>query len=136
MAITQPRKVLTSSPSAFAARPWSRSFPLVPIRLPRHHRRQAGVGCPGVNHWQYNKGRIQGAFAMPVHDWTRVDAGIFHAFHLNWLGRLQDALNDGILPAGHYALAEQHAGRMLPDLLTLNASGMPAVGPSPALTGA
>ncbi len=56
---------------------------------------------------------------MPVHDWTRVDAGIFHAFHLNWLGRLQDQLNDGILPKGYYALAEQHAGRLIPDVLTL-----------------
>ena len=21
---------------------------------------------------------------MPVHDWTRVDAGLFHAFHQGW----------------------------------------------------
>ncbi len=46
---------------------------------------------------------------MAVHDWTRVDAGIFHAFHLRWLGRLQDALNGGIMPPNYYALAEQHA---------------------------
>src|ERR1700733_11930657 len=59
---------------------------------------------------------------MPVHDWTRVDAGIFHAFHLSWLGRLQDALNDGIMPASYYALAEQHAGRLIPDILTLQSS--------------
>src|SRR5262245_49787846 len=59
---------------------------------------------------------------MPVHDWTRVDAGIFHAFHLSWLGRLQDSLNDGILPKDYYALAEQHAGRLIPDLLTLHLS--------------
>ncbi|MFO0965400.1 MAG: DUF4058 family protein [Gemmataceae bacterium] len=58
---------------------------------------------------------------MPVHDWTRVDAGIFHAFHLSWLGRLQDSLNDGVLPEGYYALAEQHAGRLIPDILTLHA---------------
>jgi hypothetical protein len=25
---------------------------------------------------------------MPVHDWTRVDAGLFHAFHQGW--RLPD----------------------------------------------
>lgn len=72
---------------------------------------------------------------MPVHDWTRVDAGIFHAFHLSWLSRLQDALNDGILPQGYYALAEQHAGRMIPDLLTLKVSDAPqltqAAGASP-----
>jgi hypothetical protein len=47
---------------------------------------------------------------MPVHDWTRVDDGIFHAFHLAWLGELQKALNRGILRAGYYALAEQIAG--------------------------
>lgn len=56
---------------------------------------------------------------MPVHDWMRVDAGIFHAFHLSWLGRLQNALNDGILPKAYYALAEQHSGRIIPDVLTL-----------------
>lgn len=64
---------------------------------------------------------------MPVHNWTRVDAGIFHAFHLSWLGRLQDALNDGIMPEGYYALAEQHAGRLIPDILTLNVNSPPNV---------
>ncbi len=59
---------------------------------------------------------------MPAHDWARVDAGIFHAFHLAWLGYLQTALNDGLLPAGYYALAEQHAGAAIPDFLTLHAS--------------
>lgn len=59
---------------------------------------------------------------MPVHDWTRVDAGIFHAFHLGWTGGLQNALNEGLLPQGYYALAEQHAGRLIPDLLSLHAS--------------
>lgn len=61
---------------------------------------------------------------MPVHNWTRVDAGIFHAFHLSWLGRLQDALNDGVLPHRYYALAEQHAGRAIADLFALK-SGKP-----------
>ena len=22
---------------------------------------------------------------MPIHDWTRVDAGLFHAFHHDWV---------------------------------------------------
>ena len=72
---------------------------------------------------------------MPVNDWTRVDAGIFHAFHLNWLGRLQDALNDGIMPKGYYALAEQHAGRLIPDVLTLKVSDHkgPPSAPGPGL---
>jgi hypothetical protein len=57
---------------------------------------------------------------MPAHEWMRVDAGIFHAFHLGWLGYLQSALNDGLLPEGYYALAEQHAGATIPDFLTLH----------------
>jgi hypothetical protein len=32
---------------------------------------------------------------MPVHDWSRVDAGIFHALHTVWCSRLQE----GQLPA-------------------------------------
>jgi hypothetical protein len=59
---------------------------------------------------------------MPAHDWMRVDAGIFHAFHLAWLGQLQAALNGGLLPAGYYAMAEQHAGAAIPDFLTLHTS--------------
>jgi hypothetical protein len=43
---------------------------------------------------------------MPVHDWTRVDAGIFHAFHHDWITDLARALNQGILPADYYALPE------------------------------
>jgi uncharacterized protein DUF4058 len=56
---------------------------------------------------------------MPVHDWTRVDAGIFHHFHLEWIGDLSRALNRGLLPPDYYALAEQMAGRVGPDVLTL-----------------
>ena len=59
---------------------------------------------------------------MPLHDWTRVDAGIFHAFHVAWVSEIQKALNEGVLPEGYYALAEQHAGRAVADLLTLHAS--------------
>ncbi len=59
---------------------------------------------------------------MPVHDWTRVDAGIFHAFHVAWLSEIQKALNAGVLPEGFYALAEQHAGRAIADVLTLHGS--------------
>jgi len=59
---------------------------------------------------------------MPVHDWTRVDAGIFHDFHTVWIGAIRTALNEGLLPEGYYALAEQHAGRPITDVLTLHAS--------------
>lgn len=59
---------------------------------------------------------------MPVHDWTRVESGIFHAFHVGWIPEIQKALNEGLLPEGYYALAEQHYGRPITDLLTLHAS--------------
>lgn len=59
---------------------------------------------------------------MPVHDWILVEAGIFHDFHTVWIGHLRTALNDGLLPEGYYALAEQHAGRPITDVLTLHAS--------------
>src|SRR5439155_15811635 len=56
---------------------------------------------------------------MPVHDWTRVEAGIFHAFHHRWISAISDALNEGILPEDYYALPEQHAAGFGPDVLTL-----------------
>ncbi len=58
---------------------------------------------------------------MPVHDWTRVDAGIFHSFHTAWITHLSEALNAGLLPPDHYALEEQIAGGVGPDVLTLKA---------------
>jgi hypothetical protein len=56
---------------------------------------------------------------MPVHDWTRVTAGIFHDFHHTWITEVKRALNSGLLPPDHYALAEQIAGGLGPDVLTL-----------------
>ena len=60
---------------------------------------------------------------MPVHDWTRVEAGTFHDFHNTWIIHLKEALNGGLLPGGYYALSEQHAGTLIPDVLTLHAPG-------------
>jgi Protein of unknown function (DUF4058) len=56
---------------------------------------------------------------VPIHDWTRVDAGLFHAFHQRWISALSDALNTGVLPPDYYALAEQSVGGPVPDILTL-----------------
>jgi len=56
---------------------------------------------------------------MPIHDWTRVPAGIFHDFHHEWISTIKQALNRGLLPRDHYALAEQFAGQYGPDVLTL-----------------
>ncbi len=50
---------------------------------------------------------------MAIHDWTRVDAGVFHDFHLAWIGELRRVLNSGLLPPDYYALAEQIAGRLV-----------------------
>jgi hypothetical protein len=60
---------------------------------------------------------------MPIHDWTRVDAGIFHAFHHDWITEIARALNRGLLPAGYYALPEQLAAGLGPDVLTLHTPG-------------
>lgn len=43
---------------------------------------------------------------MAIHDWPRVDAGIFHAFHQNWITEISRTLNNGVLPADYYALPE------------------------------
>lgn len=65
---------------------------------------------------------------MPVHDWSRVDAGTFHDFHCGWIVEIRNALNNGVLPPEYYAMAEQIAGRMIPEVLTQHAPG-PEDGP-------
>jgi hypothetical protein len=72
---------------------------------------------------------------MPIHDWTRVAPGTWHAFHLSWLAEIQKALNGGLLPPQYYALAEQIAGPLGPDVLTLqepdvSPNGAPGAPPS------
>ncbi|MGO9600159.1 MAG: DUF4058 family protein [Isosphaeraceae bacterium] len=76
---------------------------------------------------------------MPIHDWTRVDAGIFHHFHQRWIAALTDVLNERLLPMEYYALAEQQGAGFEPDILTLktgkvaeeadDATGSPEEGP-------
>jgi hypothetical protein len=56
---------------------------------------------------------------MPMHDWTAVPAGIFHAFHHRWISALSDSLNLGLLPREYYALPAQQAAGFGPDVLTL-----------------
>jgi hypothetical protein len=57
---------------------------------------------------------------MPIHDWTRVYAGLFHDFHQSWSIRIKDALNAGILPKGLTALVEQKTGPKEPDVLAVD----------------
>jgi hypothetical protein len=56
---------------------------------------------------------------MPIHDWTRVDAGIFHHFHHAWIEANARTLNRLLRGTDYYALAEQVAGGLGPDVLTL-----------------
>jgi hypothetical protein len=65
---------------------------------------------------------------MPIHDWTRVTAGTWHAFHLSWISEIQLSLNAGLLPPDYYAQAEQIAGPMGPDVLTLQMPDPPQNG--------
>jgi hypothetical protein len=44
---------------------------------------------------------------MPIHDWTSVEACIFHAFHHGWISEIAHALNRGLPPSTHYALPER-----------------------------
>jgi len=73
---------------------------------------------------------------MAVHDWTRVEAGIFHDFHHAWIEEIKRALNRGLLPPDHYALAEQIAGSFGPDVLTLEGPARPLAGPPNEMNGA
>ena len=47
---------------------------------------------------------------MPIHDWTRVSAGTFHAFHLGWIAEKQGSLDSfvdkavGALNANYHLL--------------------------------
>lgn len=56
---------------------------------------------------------------MPVHDWSRVDANLFHDFHQTWSIAIRNALNGGLLPKGYSALVEQHAAGLVPDVIAL-----------------
>lgn len=41
---------------------------------------------------------------MPIHDWTRVDVGLFHDFLQDWTVEQARALNAALLPSGFAAL--------------------------------
>lgn len=69
---------------------------------------------------------------MPVHDWSRVDANLFHDFHQTWSIAIRNGLNGGLLPKGYSALVEQHAGGLVPDVIALQRRprrGQPPVEP-------
>jgi hypothetical protein len=67
---------------------------------------------------------------MPIHDWTRVDRGVFHAFHQAWTIEIMNSLNAGGLPPGYFALVEQYTGAEFPDVVTLQRKPQGGVPPA------
>ena len=70
---------------------------------------------------------------MPIHDWTREDAGTYHNFHQDWTIQLYRALNAGRLPTGYLAMTDQRVVGWEPDVVTLHSqailgSGSPSSG--------
>lgn len=56
---------------------------------------------------------------MPVHDWSKVEAGVFHDFHHELISAVKHTLNNGVLPADYYAMADQVVGPGHPDVIGL-----------------
>jgi hypothetical protein len=68
---------------------------------------------------------------MPIHDWSRVEHGVFHDFHQAWTIEIRNALNGGVLPPGYFAMAEQIIGGPVPDVITLQRRPTPTDGGRP-----
>lgn len=66
---------------------------------------------------------------MPIHDWSRVEPGIFHDFHQAWTIEIRNALNAGGLPPGYFAMAEQILAGPIPDVVTLQRGPRPGEAP-------
>jgi hypothetical protein len=60
---------------------------------------------------------------MPIHDWSRVPAGLFHHFHQHWSIEIAATLNRGRLPKGVAALVEQRSGPRESDVLAIESRG-------------
>lgn len=56
---------------------------------------------------------------MPLHDWSKVPAGLYHHFHQDWTAQLTRTLNRGLLPSGVSALIEQRTGKREGDVLAV-----------------
>ncbi len=59
---------------------------------------------------------------MPMHDWSRVQSGVYHNFHVLWMSTITNRLNAGLLPKGLIAMAEQVVGGPELDVVTLQHS--------------
>jgi hypothetical protein len=62
---------------------------------------------------------------MPLHDWTRIPAGLFHHFHQDWSIEIARELNRRRLPKGLSALVEQRSGPRESDVLTVESTRSP-----------
>jgi hypothetical protein len=60
---------------------------------------------------------------MPIHDWSRDSAGIFHDFHHDWTIEIRRTQNRGILPPGYYAMADQRVSGPEADIIALQLPG-------------
>ena len=49
---------------------------------------------------------------MPIHDWSRVNANLFHHFHQSWTVNIANSLNSGLLPKRYSALIERHSATL------------------------
>ena len=65
---------------------------------------------------------------MPIHDWTRVDAGTFLDFHQGWTIEIRNQLNSGVLPEGYFARADQWVSGPEPDRVALRLRGLEPTG--------
>ena len=65
---------------------------------------------------------------MPIHDWTRVEAGTFHDFHQGWTIEIRNKLNSGVLPDGYFAMADQRVSGPEPDVVALKLRGPSSAG--------
>jgi hypothetical protein len=45
----------------------------------------------------------KGFTTMPMHDWSKVNAGLFHHFHQGWRREISSALNGGLRGEFHFA---------------------------------
>ncbi len=71
---------------------------------------------------------------MPMHDWKRVPATIYHHFHQRWTISICDALNAGLLPPGYSALVEQYSSGLYPDVLAVQRRSQKPSRPAIAIT--
>ena len=56
---------------------------------------------------------------MPLHDWTKVNSGLYHHFHQVWMVEISRALNRGKLPKNLSALVEQRTGFKQPEAVAV-----------------